>query len=396
MLNTPTGLRTKGHTRAFFLVVLALLGALTFASLNVQPADAAPKASKAKKKKKKPNTVKVMTRNVYLGADLGPAINASSTDDFINKNGQILRDVDTNNFKARAKSLAAELKQVSPDLVGLQEVALWRTGPINLAAATGGEKTATTVHIDYLKELMAQVNKGKKRYRIVKVQQEFDFEAPADYNGVEGDGNIPGINSNGELDGRLTMRDAILAKVGSSVKTKNVKSGNYETIYTPVISGIPVKVDRGWLSADVKVRKGKWFRFVNTHFEAFGAPEIREAQAKELLASRGPLRSGKLPAVLVGDLNSDDNTVSAEDALAYNALKKGGMVDRGTKKMTFGVDSGIITADAPAKFNQTIDHVMTSRPKSVKLIKSGVTGTKPVNGYWNSDHLGVWANLKMP
>ena len=370
-------------------IALALVAVLALTAVAAGPASA-----KRAHKPKKPNTAKVMTRNIYLGADLAPAINASSTDDFINKNGQILRDVDTNNFKVRAKGLANEIKSVSPDLIGLQEVALWRTGPVNLAAATGGPKTATTVHADYLADLMAQLNKGKKRYRVVKVQQEFDFEAPADYNGTAGDGTLPVVNPDGEIDGRLTMRDVILAKVGSSIKTKNLKSGNFETIYTPEISSIPVPVQRGWLSADVKVRKGKWFRFVNTHLEAFGAPEIRESQAKELLA--GPLKSGSLPAVFVGDLNSDDNTVSADDALAYNALKKGGMVDRGTKQMTFGVDSGIITDDAPTKFNQTIDHVMTNKPKSVKLIKSGVTGTKPANGYWDSDHRGVWSNLKMP
>lgn len=370
-------------------VVFALLAIFTLTALMAGPAQA-----KTKKKPKKPNTVKVMTRNLYLGADLSPAINASSTDDFINKNGQILRDVDTNNFAVRSKGLAGEIKKVSPDLVGLQEVALWRTGPVNLAAATGGEKTATTVHADFLAELLAQLNKGVKRYRVVKVQNEFDFEAPADYNGVEGDGTIPNVNSNGEIDGRLTMRDVILAKVGAGIRTRNIKSAHFETIYTPVISGIPVPVDRGWLSADVKVRKGKWFRFVNTHLEAFGAPEIREAQAKELLA--GPLKSGARPAVLVGDLNSDDNTVSDADALAYDALTKGGMVDRGTQKMTFGVDSGIITADAPTDFDQTIDHVMTNRPKSVKLLASGVTGTKPLNGYWDSDHRGVWSNLRVP
>jgi endonuclease/exonuclease/phosphatase family metal-dependent hydrolase len=64
--------------------------------------------------------------------------------------------------------------------------------------------------------------------------------------------------------------------------------------------------------------------------------------------------------------------------------------------MTFGVDSGIITDDAPTKFNQTIDHVMTNKPNQVKLIKSDVTGTKPANGYWDSDHRGVWSNLRIP
>ena len=76
-----------------------------------------------------------MTRNLYLGADLGPAISATGFADFIEKNGQILRDVDTNNFRVRARGLAAEIRSVRPDLVGLQEVALWRLGVVNLPAA---------------------------------------------------------------------------------------------------------------------------------------------------------------------------------------------------------------------------------------------------------------------
>jgi len=373
-----------GRNRAFLALVFALVGALAMTALVAQPADA--------KRKKKPNTVKVMTRNLYLGADLGPAVNSSGPADFVSKNGQILRDVDTNNFPARAKGLANEIKKVSPDLVGLQELALWRTGDPSLSPAISGNYVASTVHVDYLKELMKQLNKGKKRYRVVKVQNEFDFEAPADYDNDPATGLA---TFGGEINGRLTMRDAILAKVGAGIRTRKIKASNFTTIYEPVISGITVKVQRGWVSANVKVRKGKWFRFVNTHLESFGEPTIREAQAKQLLA--GPLKSGSLPAVLVDDLNSDDDTVSADDALAYNALKKGGMVERGfSGKMSFGVDSGIITDDAPTKFDQFIDHVMTNRPKAVRKMAAGVTGTKPANGYWDSDHLGVWAKLRMP
>lgn len=392
MLN-PTGqVALTGRNRIVSVLVLALAVVVALAGLSVSSASA-----RAKHKPRHANTVKVMTRNLYLGADLTPAINATSTNDFIDKNGQILRDVDTNNFPVRAKGLASEIRKTGPDLVGLQEVALWRTGPINLAAATGGKKTATTVHVDFLTELMDQLNKGRKRYRVVKVQREFDFEAPADYNGIPGDGNAPGINSDGELDGRLTMRDVILAKVGAGVRTRNSQSARFKTLYTPVISNIPVTVQRGWLSTDARVRQGKWFRFVDTHLEAFGAPEIREDQARELLAKGGPLRSGRMPAVLVGDLNSDDRTVSADDALAFDALKKGGMVERGvTGKVTWGVDAGIITAGAPTDWSQRIDHVMTNRPRSVKRLAAGLTGTRPVNGYWDSDHRGVWAKLKMP
>ena len=64
-----------------------------------------------------------MTRNLYLGADLGPAINATSTDDFIDKNGQILRDVDTNNFPTRAKGLADEILAKSAAMRAALELA---------------------------------------------------------------------------------------------------------------------------------------------------------------------------------------------------------------------------------------------------------------------------------
>jgi endonuclease/exonuclease/phosphatase family metal-dependent hydrolase len=373
-------------------IAMALIAALTLTTLLTAPASDA----KRKAKPKKPNTANVMTRNLYLGADLGPAINSSGAMDFISKNGKILRDVDDNNYMVRVKGLTNEIKSVSPDLVGLQEVSLWRTGEASLAPPTTGVYTASTVHVEYLKELMTQLNKGKKRDRVVKVQNEFDFEAPADYDNDPATG-APTLG--GEINGRLTMRDAILAKVGAGVVTKNAKSANFETIYQPVISGIPVDVDRGWVSTDVKVRKGKWFRFVNTHLEAFGDTAIREAQAKELIAAGGPLRSGKMPAVLVGDLNSDHDTVEGSDRLAYNALKKGGLVDRGTQKpMSCCVKSDMLadTNGSVADFDHYIDHIMTNRPKALKTIKAGVTGRKPVNGYWNSDHAGVWSNLRMP
>lgn len=84
-------------------VVFALLAIFTLSALLAGPAQA-----KRKHKPKKPNTVKVMSRNLYLGADLGPAINSSDAADFISKNGQILRDVDTNNFPVRARASPAK------------------------------------------------------------------------------------------------------------------------------------------------------------------------------------------------------------------------------------------------------------------------------------------------
>ena len=92
-------------------------------------------------------------------------------------------------------------------------MALWRTAPPSLAPLQTGP-SATTVRYDYLQELLGQLNKGKTRYEVVVSQDEFDFEAPADENGVAGDGPPGQPIPNAEINGRLTMRDVILARRG--------------------------------------------------------------------------------------------------------------------------------------------------------------------------------------
>src|SRR5688500_19275072 len=63
--NTADG--AQRHVRiAFFALIWALLATAIFA----------PAFADAAKKKKKPAKITVMKRNVYLGADLGPAVGA--------------------------------------------------------------------------------------------------------------------------------------------------------------------------------------------------------------------------------------------------------------------------------------------------------------------------------
>jgi endonuclease/exonuclease/phosphatase family metal-dependent hydrolase len=319
--------------------------------------------------RKRGTVIEVMTRNLYLGANLIPAIEAAGPSEFAAANGQILRDVDTNRFQVRARGLAREIRSKGPDLVGLQEVALWRTNETpNLGPATGDPPTARTVHVNLLRELMKRLNAGQRRYRVVTVQRELDFEAPADYNGQPGDSDggptERAVMPDAEMNGRLTMRDVMLEKVGAGVRVSRVRSGNFDTVYAPTISGVRVEVDRGWVSADVVVRGSRKFRFVNTHLEAFGDTSIREAQARELVARGGPART-RLPVVLVGDLNSDDNTVSGGDRDAYLVLKRRGFVDRATESpMSCCLESSILTANQGSRrdFDHHIDHILTNRP----------------------------------
>jgi endonuclease/exonuclease/phosphatase family metal-dependent hydrolase len=344
--------------------------------------------------------VNAMTRNLYLGADLTPAIAAKNTNEFVKANGQILREVTANNFPVRAKGLAQEILKKKPDLVGLQEVALWRTGPPSLEPLLGTTgATATTVRYDYLTELLDRLNKGKKRYRVAVVQQEFDFEAPGDENGVPNDGPN-GLIKDAEINGRLTMRDVILVRLGAGVVTSRPQKGNFQNLLVVQLSGVEVRVLRGWTAIDAKVRGSKKFRFVNTHLEAFDdsnqVPSIRALQASELVAKGGPATTS-LPVILLGDLNSDDDTVVGGDRQAYQTLVKAGMRERSTnnplscclKSSLLAVGAGGAVAD----FDHQVDHVMTRDPKKVKLITYSVTGRQPVNGFWNSDHAGLFSSL---
>ena len=352
--------------------------------------------------KGKGSAVNVMTRNLYLGADLSPAINSKSTSEFIEANGAIYRQVEATNFPVRAKGLAKEILESKPDLVGLQEVALWRTAPPSLGPVFSGKPEATTVKYDFLALLLAQLNKKKTLYKPVVVQDEFDFEAPADANGQPGDGpgGGQGVLANAETNARLTMRDVILKRLHSGVKTANPKSGHFaHLLVEKVAGGKEVTVTRGWTSVDAQVRGSRKFHFVNTHLEAFDneaeVPSIRALQAGELAAPGGPATS-KLPVILVGDLNSDVKTeVKPGDGQAYRVLTQAGFRERSTyKPLGCCIDSSYdLRTGSAAEFNHKVDHVMTSDPEQVKLLASKVTGRKMQNGYWDSDHAGLFSTL---
>jgi len=351
-----------------------------------------------------------MTRNLYLGANLTPAITAPSLEAFVAANGKILREVTENEFPTRAEGLADEIIAKKPDLVGLQEVALWRTAPPSLAPLQAGP-SATTVRYDYLQELLAELNegngkggKGKPRYEVVVVQEEFDLEAPADENGQPDDGPAAQGIANAEINGRLTMRDVILARSDAGVHTWNEQGGNFTlpNLLPVEILNVTIPIKRGWTATDARVRGSGPFRFVNTHLEAFDpatlVPSFRARQAGELVAPGGPATSD-LPVILVGDLNSDDDTVAPGDRQAYEALIAAGMVERSTDvPLSCCIESSLLAVGkggSEADFDHQVDHVMTRDPDEVTLESSAVTGIQPVNGFWNSDHAGIFSALEL-
>jgi endonuclease/exonuclease/phosphatase family metal-dependent hydrolase len=374
-----------------FLLAIGLLALLAMVAVAMLAAPARSQAAGSSK-------VSVMTRNLYLGADLSPGIAAQNFNELKDAAGTILNQVDQNNFPTRAKGLAKEILQKRPALVGLQEAALWRTAPCGSPFIP---PQATTVRYDFIQLLLDRLGPN---YRLVVSQPEFDFETPANTD--------QSPDHSCDINARLTMRDAILKRVGTDVVTRNPGKGHFDTLLQEPVSGVPVDVTRGWTNIDARVGGSGWFRFVDTHLEAFdnqtsnhtnqntdvGNGQVRLAQAQELVAPGGPA-TGPLPVVLVGDLNSDVKTaIKPGDGKANQALLQTGFRERSTSDpLSCCLNTAVLKAPGGggqvSDFDHKVDHIMTNDPHHVGLVDSAVTGLQPINGYWDSDHAGLFSTL---
>jgi len=339
-----------------------------------------PTAAADAAQRKNPVDVTVMTRNIYLGGNIFRPIGAPDIAEFERRAGELWAEVQSTDFVGtRAALLAREIRRTKPDLIGLQEVALWRRGPDGVK--DGAATPATQVVYDFLKTFRQRLARLGLRYRVAVKQRETNIEAPIDAG----------------YDVRLTMFDVILVKQRKGLRvTRRLKSNYDETIGVPTPAGTLTST-RGWAAVDVRF-KGKRFRFVNTHLEAF-SDDSREAQARELVARGGPLR-GKRQYIVVGDFNSDPNGTESPSG-AFDILADFGLRDTWPRR--FGPGFSCCLADSGARdtnadsFDHRIDLIL-AKPK-LRAIRGQVVGDelrdRAPNGLWPSDHAGVVTRLRL-
>jgi endonuclease/exonuclease/phosphatase family metal-dependent hydrolase len=228
-----------------------------------------------------PSTLRIMTHNLYLGADLDLLATSADLPATVER---IWSDVQATDFPARAKVLADSIQAADPDLVALQEVALWRT-------QTPGDHLpvpdASTVALDFLDVLSKELAGRGLSYRVVVAHENADFELPG---------------SSG-TDYRLTDRDVFLAKTALPITGSS--SGTYpHAASLPIPPNLPgggplqASLPRGWVYADVRAG-GRTVRVFNTHLEAVSA-DVATQQVSDLLAVAQPAAR---PTVIVGDMN---------------------------------------------------------------------------------------------
>lgn len=351
---------------------LRRISLLALAALMLVPATALAGSSK----KPKTTNVTLMSRNLYLGADIIKLATASDRNDFEQKAAELFNTVTQTNFKARSELIADEIKKNKPDFVGLQEVALWRKGPDGVK--DGSQTPATEVVYDWLDDLNAALKERKLKYRVVRKQAEFDFEGPTALG----------------YDIRFTQQDAILVRVDRSIKVKRPRSANFDSrLQVPLNSiGETADVKRGWVSVDANVRGAK-FRFVNTHLEAYSEASGL-AQARELIA--GPV-AGRGQKFLVGDMNSERGS---ENSDPIDALLGFGFDDTffsKTRRDTKTCCQSETVDNQASELKTRIDFVL-AKPK-VQIVTSKVVGNNPnirtPGGLWPSDHAGVVSKVKL-
>jgi endonuclease/exonuclease/phosphatase family metal-dependent hydrolase len=322
--------------------------------------------------------LKVLTRNIYLGADLAPTFGAPDFNSLIAAVTQVFAMVQATNFPERAKALADEIAAFDPHLVGLQEVTLWRSeSPSNLSLTPN----ATTVEYDFLALLLGELEARGKSYAAVATVKNFDAEAPR---------ATPG----GLQDIRITDHDVMLARTDLPERVFSVgnpQSGNFAAKEVVPLLGVPFPIPRGWTAVDVSLH-GAAIRVVNTHLEPFDL-DVQAQQGAELLAD--PLQT-TLPTVLLGDLNS-----AADGGATYQTMLDAGFVDAWTTSR--GDDPGFTWGHAEDLRNPEpnltirIDYVLTRG--GLAASSANRVGHEPEDrtpsGLWPSDHLGVWAVLHL-
>jgi endonuclease/exonuclease/phosphatase family metal-dependent hydrolase len=254
--------------------------------------------------------VTIMTQNMDAGTDLGfvLALGAPAGVDLT------LAEIGASHIPERAELMAAEIAAEQPNIVALQEVTMWRTGPT--------PETATQVLYDQLELLLSALANDGVSYDIVAVNALTDLA-------------IPG--SSGAL--RYTDRDVLLVRSDlrpPAFHFSDVHSRLYDAALD--FEGLPVY--QGWIAANVHMGNSH-FRLVVTHLESPipGVPEatdVQVAQAGELVRT---LRNLTIPVVVCGDFNSDANFGNGPDATpSVGLIEAAGYAD--TWKIANPGDSG--------------------------------------------------------
>ena len=339
--------------------------------------------------------ITVMTRNIYVGANVDVILSATNPNDIPILAAQAFQEMQNTKFPERALALAKEIFETKPHLVGLQEVSLFRIQTPG-DAVYGGTVPATVVYQDFLEILMTVLEEYGLQYEIAGIIENADVEIPM----------LTGQNPMTFSDIRLTDHDVVLAR--NDVQISEVMTKRY-TINL-VAPDVGIEVPRGFVALTATIN-GNSFRFANTHLEVAwneDALKIQMAQAQELLMHMMPVKN--MPVILAGDFNSPAphgetyRMVTARNK--YTDVWTRNEWDDNPDGFTYGHDPDLMNEESA--FWERIDFIFVRNriPGHRTPVFGPFYGTvvgdeqedRTPSGLWPSDHGGVvaWMHVSMP
>ena len=353
-------------TAIFFAILLAIS---TAASLWPQELSAGK------------DSLRVMTYNVYEGADLTTAFTAQDQNHFVAAISAILANVRTTNPPVRAEAIARQIGKAGPTLVSLQEVTQWSTCPTADYQSCSGPQTVLYDLLDLIEDALEAPGLNYKEVGRITVNEL----------------NAPAMTGTGPVIVFYTQRSAILARAdvnAHELQLSNIQSARFNATHpVPIVGGGTFVIHRAWISADVKFHQTS-FRFIDTQLEAFD-PSTNLNQAQELIS--GPARTS-LPVVIAMDSNSKADPPPNDFTPTYTNFLKSGFKDAWTE--THGDAPGYTSGQAPTLLNpdsqvtQRIDLILLHGDLDARAVE--LFGGQPsdrTSGLWPSDHLAVAATL---
>jgi endonuclease/exonuclease/phosphatase family metal-dependent hydrolase len=359
---------------ASLLALVALLAAACTAPDNLGPSYRTSTATADNHRPDSPRLgrLTVMSRNLYIGADVDRVIGALATPDPGDDIPALLGAVavvQQTDFPTRAKAIAKEIDRNKPDVVGLQEVS-----KLDLDLTPLGANVV--IHQDFLAILMGELAARGLRYRVAATVQNTQTSP------------IPGIS--------LVDYDAVLVNRGVELGP-SVVAKNFSHNIGAVAPGITII--RGFIVIDAKV-DGRHYAVASTHLESGGAAGLdllRAAQAQELAAAVGDAA----PAILLGDFNDLAGSPMHQTLLGAGFSDVWASLHPRAPGFTCCHFEDL--SNPRPDLDQRIDYVFTrgtGGPRDPVKGEVHLTGNRahdkvrgPVFPIWPSDHAGIVATL---
>lgn len=366
------------------LLLLALLGPLACADLPTVPETRDLPAHKVVPAGREAAAITVMSRNLYLGADIDPLFVPGG--DVGEAAAAAWEVIQHTNYPARAQALAAEVANRLPHLIGLQEVVTYTV------------LSATPPHpplgqIDFLAILLQALAARGLDYRVAIVVGNTQFIAPI------------GSSLSPDFLVHFADADAILYRGDVEIVPGSAAGANF-VARTPLPLG--VDIIHSWMFVDAIIADQR-VRFANTHLDVQMFRAVQETQAAELI---DVLADSPWPVLLAGDFNSAANPDAPEDrkTATYAMLLAAGFTDLWRGDSPDGGLTCCHTSDLSnvmAEYDQRIDLILGRNVPAGGFaggVAMDIVGEEPGDRFtlapeyslWPSDHAGLVATVWLP